>query len=118
MDVIQQLPYPANVRDVRSFLGHAGFYRRFIKDFSKIAAPLCNLLQKGIEFNFDKSCEEAFDTLKAALVSTPIVQPPRWDLPFELMYDASDTAVGAILGQRVDKRSHVIYYVSRTLNSA
>ncbi|CAH9110594.1 unnamed protein product [Cuscuta europaea] len=118
IDVIQNLTYPSSVKEIRSFLGHAGFYRRFIKDFSQIASPLCHLLQKDVEFQFDDACKEAFDNLKTALTTAPIVQSPRWDLPFEVMCDASNNAVGAVLGQRVDKCVHVIYYASRTLNSA
>ena len=63
-----------------------------------------------------KECKEAFDKLKELLTSAPIIQPPQWDLTFEIMCDASNYAVGAVLGQRIDKKSHVIYYVSRTLN--
>ena len=61
------------MREVRSFLGHAGFYRRFIKDFSKVAFPLSNLLQKEVEFDFDDWCKEAFDCLKRAVTTTPII---------------------------------------------
>ncbi|KAI5324228.1 hypothetical protein L3X38_033301 [Prunus dulcis] len=116
IDVIAKLPPPTSVKGVRSFLGHAGFYRRFIKDFSKISRPLCTLLAKDTPFNFDKACLEAFHKLKALLTSAPIIAAPDWDLPFELMCDASDYAVGAVLGQRRDKLPHVIYYASRTLN--
>ncbi|CAM8906093.1 unnamed protein product [Rhodiola kirilowii] len=116
--VIEQLPPPKNQKGVRSFLGHAGFYRRFIKDFSKIAKPLTRLLCNNMDFNFDEGCLEAFEKLKKNLVSAPIVQPPKWDLPFELMCDASDYAIGAVLGQRVEKKLHVIYYVSKVLDSA
>ncbi|XP_027184065.1 uncharacterized protein LOC113782370 [Coffea eugenioides] len=118
IDIIFALPYPASVREVRSFLGHAGFYRRFIKDFSKVGAPLFQLLQKDVVFNFDDECERAFDKLKELLTSPPIIQPPDWSLPFESTCDASDHAVGAVLGQRVGKAAHVIYYASRTLNGA
>ena len=100
-----------------SFLGHAGFYKRFIKDFSKISGPPTSLLQKDIPFVFDDDCLEAFETLKIALISSPIVQPPNWNLPFEIMCDASDYAIGAILGQRVDKKLTVIHYASKTLDS-
>uniref|UniRef100_A0A151UIA9 Retrovirus-related Pol polyprotein from transposon 17.6 n=1 Tax=Cajanus cajan TaxID=3821 RepID=A0A151UIA9_CAJCA len=116
--VIAQLPYPSCVREVRSFLGHAGFYKRFIKDFSKKALPLSSLLQKDIDFNFDDSCKEAFDCLKRALTTTPIIQAPDWTVPFELMCDASNYALGAVLAQRVDKLPRVIYYASRTLDVA
>ncbi|CAL9005239.1 unnamed protein product, partial [Prunus brigantina] len=97
---------------------HAGFYRRFIKDFSKITRPLCNLLAKDVVFHFDKDCVNAFNILKRELTSAPIIMAPDWSLPFELMCDASDYAIGAVLGQRVNKLAHVIYYASRTLNDA
>ncbi|CAM8962941.1 unnamed protein product [Rhodiola kirilowii] len=118
IQVIEQFPPPKNQKGIRSFLGHAGFYRRFIKDFSKIARPLTHLLCNDVEFNFDEECLEAFDKLKKNLVSAPIVQPPNWDLPFELMCDASDYAIGAVLGQRIEKKLHVIYYVSKVLDGA
>ncbi|KAK8998743.1 hypothetical protein V6N11_084126 [Hibiscus sabdariffa] len=95
-----------------------GFYRRFIKDFSKIAQPLCTLLQKDQAFDFDERCKESFDILKEKLVSAPIVQPPNWDHPFELMCDTLDTSVGVVLGQKIGKELHVITYASRTLDAA
>ncbi|XP_070679273.1 uncharacterized protein [Malus domestica] len=118
VDLVRHLPSPTSVREVRSFLGHAGFYRRFIKDFSKISQPLCRLLQKEVAFEFDDACSTAFKQLKEALTSAPIITPPDWSLPFELMCDASDYAIGAVLGQRKNKQPHVIYYASRTLNDA
>ncbi|KAM2832466.1 hypothetical protein COP1_032414 [Malus domestica] len=118
IDLVRYLPSPTSVREVRSFLGHAGFYRRFIKDFSKISNPLCRLLQKDVAFDINKECEKAFNHLKDMLTSAPIIVPPDWSLPFELMCDASDYALGAVLGQRKDKRPHAIYYASRTLNDA
>jgi hypothetical protein len=116
IEVIKDLPPPVNVKGVRSFLGHAGFYRRFIKDFSKIAKPLSNLLVKENEFNFDDECLRAFVVIKEKLVTAPIIIAPNWDLPFELMCDASDYAVGAVLGQRHEKFFHAIYYASKVLN--
>ncbi|CAL9025924.1 unnamed protein product [Prunus brigantina] len=118
IDLIASMPSPTSVKEVRSFLGHAGFYRRFIKDFSKIARPLCNLLAKDMDFVFDQNCENAFNALKKMLTTAPIIIPPDWSLPLELMCDASDYAVGAVLGQRVAKKPHAIYYASRTLNDA
>ncbi|XP_042401233.1 uncharacterized protein LOC121991287 [Zingiber officinale] len=118
VSAISSLSYPACVREVRAFLGHAGFYRRFIRDFSKIALPLSQLLQKDVVFDFDQRCMEAFDRLKEALTSAPIIGPPDWSLPFELMCDASDYAVGAVLAQRVDGAPHVICYASKTLDSS
>ena len=85
---------------LRSFLGHASFYRRFIKDFSVISKPLCNLLTKDNVFEWTEHCEKAFVNLKNLLTSAPIIQPPDWSLPFEIMCDASDYAIGAVLGQK------------------
>ena len=75
-------------------------------------------MQKDIPFVFDDDCLEAFETLKKSLISAPIVQPPDWNLPFEIMCDASDYVVGAVLGQRVDKKLNVIHYASKTLDNA
>ena len=106
------------MKGIRSFLGHAGFYRRFIKDFSKIAKPFSNLLVQGDHFKFDEQCMQAFLTLKEKLVSTLIVVAPDWELHFELMCDASDFAIGALLGQKRERIFQVIYYAIRTLNEA
>ena len=98
VEVIAKLPPPVNVKGIRSFLSHAGFYRRFIKDFSKITQPLCTLLEKDTPFAFDDSCLHAFEVLKEKLTTAPVIVAPDWSLPFELMCDASDIAVGAVLG--------------------
>ncbi|XP_048605046.1 uncharacterized protein LOC106442714 [Brassica napus] len=118
IEVMMSLQPTTTVKAIRSFLGYAWFYRRFIQDFSKIARPLTRLLCKEIKFDFDTECLAAFHTIKGALVSAPVVQPPDWDLPFEIMTDASDFAVGAVLGQRKDKKHHVIYYASKTMDEA
>ena len=118
IEAIEKMPYPRNIKGIRSFLGHAGFYRRFIKNVSKTSRPLTNLLQKDVPFVFDEDCKEAFEILKKVLIITPIVQSPDWNLPFEIMCDASDYAVGAVLGQRIDKKLNVIHYASKTLDSA
>jgi len=86
--LIANLPTPKSVKDVRSFLGHAGFYRRFIKDFSVISKPSCNLLTKDTVFEWTEKCEKAFVKLKNLLTSAPVIQPPDWSLPFEIMCDA------------------------------
>jgi hypothetical protein len=75
IEVIEQLPPPVNVKRIKSFLGHASFYRRFIKDFSHIARPLTNLLANDVPFDFDDACLKSFETLKNALISAPIIQP-------------------------------------------
>ncbi|KAJ9565234.1 hypothetical protein OSB04_001200 [Centaurea solstitialis] len=118
LEVIEKLPEPTTVKGIRSFLGHAGFYRRFIKDFSKFSKPLCLLLQQDHAFDFNEDCKTAFKILKKALVTAPVIITPDWSKPFEIMCDASDWAVGAVLGQRQDKIFHSIYYSSKTLNSA
>ncbi|RDX91888.1 Retrovirus-related Pol polyprotein, partial [Mucuna pruriens] len=106
IDIITSLPNPTSVQDVRSFLGHVGFNRRFIKNFNKTILPLSKLLQK--------------DELKSRLTSAPILQAPNWEFPFELVCDASNSTLGAVLGQRVGvgKPVHVIAYASRTMDPA
>ncbi|GJW61378.1 reverse transcriptase domain-containing protein [Tanacetum coccineum] len=118
VDVIAKLPHPTTVKGVRSFLGHAGFYRRFIKDFSKISRPMTHLLEKNTPFIFSNECIQAFQTLKKKLTEAPILIAPDWDLPFELMCDASDFAIGAVLGQRHEKHFRPIHYASKTMNEA
>ncbi|CAN0898822.1 Retrovirus-related Pol polyprotein from transposon 17.6 [Linum grandiflorum] len=118
IEVIDKLPPPTTLKGIRSLLGHAGFYRRFIKDFSKISKPLCDLLAKDSHFIFTDECLKAFTRLKKELTSAPIMLPPDWTLPFELMCDASDFAVGAVLGQKKDGKLHAIYYASKLLNDA
>ncbi|CAN6679878.1 unnamed protein product [Malus baccata var. baccata] len=97
IDLVRHLPSPTSVREVRSFLGHA---------------------EKDVAFEFNGECTASFNQLKKLLTTTPIIVPPDWSLPFDLMCDTSDYALGAVLGQRKDKRPHVIYYASRTLNDA
>ncbi|RVW21878.1 Transposon Tf2-12 polyprotein [Vitis vinifera] len=92
--------------------------RRFIKDFSKLARPMCALLAKDAKFKWDQNCQHCFEELKRLLTTAPIVRRPNWDLPFEVMCDASDQAMGAILGQRDEGKPYVIYYASKTLNEA
>ena len=99
IEVIQNLPLPSTLKDLRSFLGHVGFYRRFIQDFAKVSKPLTTLLCKDKEFIIDEEGKHAFMILKQALIEGPILQSPYWDLPVNIMCDASDYAVGAVLGQ-------------------
>nr|GEV27279.1 reverse transcriptase domain-containing protein [Tanacetum cinerariifolium] len=118
VDVITKLPHPITVKGIHSFLGHAGFYQRFIKDFSKIAMPMTRLLEKDTPLLFSKECVEAFQTLKRKLTEAPILIAPDWDMPFELMCDASDFAIGAVLGQRQEKHFRPIHYASKTMTEA
>nr|GEX91603.1 reverse transcriptase domain-containing protein [Tanacetum cinerariifolium] len=118
VDVIAKLPHPTTVKGVGSFLGHAGFYRRFIQDFSKIARPITHLLEKETPFVFSKDCIDAFETLKKKLIEAPILVVPDWNLPFELMCDASNFAIGEVLGQRKTKHFQPIHYASKTMTEA
>ncbi|GJW74629.1 reverse transcriptase domain-containing protein [Tanacetum coccineum] len=118
VDVISKLPHPTTVKGIRSFLGHAGFYRRFIKDFSKISRPMTHLLEKNTPFIFSEDCILAFQTLKKKLTEAPILIAPNWDEPFEIMCDASDYAIGAVLGQRIEKHFRPIHYASKTMTEA
>ena len=76
VEAIERIPPPRNIKGISSFPSHVGFYRRFIRNFSRISKPLINLLQKGIRFNFDDKCLEAFDKLKNALSHDPIIKSP------------------------------------------
>nr|GEX33961.1 reverse transcriptase domain-containing protein [Tanacetum cinerariifolium] len=118
VDVISKLPHPTTVKGIHSFLGHASFYRRFIKDFSKIAQPMTRPLKKDTLFFFSKECIEAFQTLKRKLTKPPILIAPDWLFPFELMCDASDFAIGVVLGQRQEKHFRPIHYASKTMTEA
>nr|GFA42887.1 reverse transcriptase domain-containing protein [Tanacetum cinerariifolium] len=118
VDFITKLPHPTTVKGIRSFLGHAGFYRRFIKDFSKIARLMTRLLEKDAPFIFSSKCVDAFRTLKTKLCEAPILIAPNWDMPFELMCDASDFAIRAVLGKRQDKHFRPIYYASKIMTEA
>ena len=93
VSIIRNLIPPTTVKGIRSFLGHAGFYRRFIIDFSKIARPLYRLLEKDAKFNFDESCQNSFEEIKSRLVEAPIMAKPDWDIKFEIMCDANDFAM-------------------------
>ena len=109
---------PTTVKRIISILGHAGFYRRFIKDFSKISRPLCRLLENDAEFEFDEPCRFAFEEIKLRLVIAPIMATPDWSKDFEIRCDVRDYEMGAVLGQRNDKTLRAIYYVSKTFNEA
>ncbi|GJS09817.1 reverse transcriptase domain-containing protein [Tanacetum coccineum] len=118
IDVISKLPHPTTVKGIRSFLGHAGFYRRFIKDFSKISRPMTHLLEKNTPFIFSEECIQAFQTLKKKLTEALILIAPNWDQPFELMCDASNYAIGAVLRQSIEKHFRPIHYASKTMTEA
>nr|GEX57526.1 reverse transcriptase domain-containing protein [Tanacetum cinerariifolium] len=115
VDVISKLRHPTTVKGVRSFLGHADFYRRFIQDFSKIARPMTHLLKKETPFVFSKDCINAFETFKKNLTKASILVVPDWNLTFELICDAIDFAIGAVLGQRKTKHFQPIHYAGKIM---
>eukprot|EP00253_Pinus_taeda_P032971 PITA_32971 len=115
--IIQRVPPPQKVRDVRIFLGLPGYCRRFIKDFSKLASPLFGLLGKDVEFKWIDNCQEALDALKGKLVTAPILRGPSWALPFHIHTDASNKAIGVALGQVEEKLLYAIYFVSKNLSN-
>ncbi|CAA7394227.1 unnamed protein product [Spirodela intermedia] len=98
IDIISKMKPPNLKKQIKSFLGHVGYYRKFIQDFSKISKPLSMLLSKDVPFNFDEKCFESFSKIKRLLIEAPILQAPDWSLPFKIMFDASNYAVGAVLG--------------------
>ena len=110
VSIIKTLLPPITVKGIRIFLGHAGFYRRFIKDFSKISKLICRLLEKDAKFDFDELCKAVFDEIKSKLVITPIMVTPNWNKEFKIMCDASDYAMGAVLGQITEKifKGHIL----------
>ena len=111
VEAIQQRPRPTTITEIRSFLGLAGYYRRFIKDFSKIAAPLTQLTQKNVEFQWSDACEESFQKLKTCLTTTPVLVLPSGSSRFSMYCDASRVGLRCVLMQH----GRVISYASRQL---
>ena len=112
-------PTPTNPDQIRSFIGLAGFYRQFIRNFSKIAQPLTSLLKKNVVFVWNDEQEKAFDTLKQALCNAPVLAFPDFQKDFIVCTDASNTGIGAVLMQRDENgKSRAIAFASRLLNSA
>jgi len=118
IDIIAKVFIPKCMKYIWSFLRHVEFYRRFIRDFSKIARFLTNLLTKDVSFIFDEEYLIAWVKLKKEFISTPIISAPDSSKPFEIMCNASDFAIGIVLEQCINNKQHVIYYSSRTLNDA
>eukprot|EP00253_Pinus_taeda_P028823 PITA_28823 len=116
--IIQRAPPPQRVRDVQSFLGIVGYYRRFVKDFSKLASPLFGIMGKDVEFIWTDNYQEALDTLKSKLVTAPILRAPNWALPFHIHTDSLNKVIGVALGQVDEKLSYAIYFVSKKLSKA
>ena len=118
IEAIQHWPQPANIHELRSFLGLATYYRKFVQNFSKLATPLTNLLSKEKAYNWTQAQDDAFGQLKKALTSTPVLALPDPNLPFIVTTDASDTAIGAVLSQDQGKGDQPIAFESRKLSPA
>ena len=114
VQAVKEFPPPKDKRSLMRFLGMAGFYRKFCKNFSVITAPLTDLLKKDHSYNWTKSCEEAFDKIKSLLISQPVLAAPSFDRPFKLAIDASDAGIGAVLLQEGhDGMDHPVSYFSK-----
>lgn len=116
VDIILNYPTPTSAKEVKRFLGMAGWYRRFINNFSNIAKPLNKLTSKNFKFEWLDEAEISFNHLKTALVSAPILKCPNFDLPFTIHSDASAVAIGSVLTQTYDDVEHPVAYCSRSLN--
>jgi TolA-binding protein len=119
VEKVKDYPTPTSLKELRAALGLFSYYRKFVKNFSKIAAPMTELLKKDIPFTWTERQQKAFDHLKDCLVKAPILQYPNFEKPFVLYTDASGTGLGAVLSQKDDEnRERVIAYASRSLNKA
>ena len=115
---IETYPVPKNVKNVRAFLGLAQFYRRYIKSFAQIALPLNKLLRKDVKFEWNSECDQAFKTLKKALITAPVLAFAQFDKPFILAVDSSDESIGYVLSQLDSEgREHPVAYGGRALRN-
>lgn len=118
LSAIQSIQIPKNAKQIQQFLGLCGYYRRFIQNFAQIAEPLTQLTRKSNEFIWTPTCQKAFEELKSKLQKPPILVLPNFKEKFHISTDASNTGIGAILGQIQNNHEIVISYASRTLNQA
>ena len=108
---VSEYPTPTNLKDLRAFLGLSGYYRRFIKKYAHVAMPLYSLTKKDISLKWTSKCQVAFQKLKTALTTPPVLAYPDYAKPFKVYTDASSFAVGGVLAQDIDKMERVICYV-------
>ena len=116
MKAIKEFPEPHDLTTLRSFLGCAGYYKRFIPNFADIASPLYGLERKGANVKWTTECQAAIDTLKKRLTSSPILTYPNFDQPFILDTNASNTGLGAVLSQVQNGKERVIAYAAKVLS--
>lgn len=118
MEPIVNFPTPKSVKDIRRFMGMAGWYRRFIGNFASLSAPITNLLKKSKRFTWTAEADESFANLKNALITAPVLRNPNFDLPFTIQTDSSDNAVAGVLTQSENGLEYVVAYASQKLNAA
>jgi hypothetical protein len=118
IDIISQIKIPSSQKEFRNLLGHVGYYRRFIQNFTNLDAPLFKLLKKDVEFFWNEQCQIFFEILKTKLSSAPVLRGPNWSLPFHICTDASNTSLGDVLGQREGQIPYAIYFFSKNLSPA
>jgi len=116
--VVADWPIPVNLREVRSFVGLCSYYRRFVKDFARISSPLHAMTKKNASFQWSEDCQEAFEELKCALTSAPVLAMPDDASTFILDTDASHSAIGAVLSQNQQRVERVVAYNSRKMSKA
>lgn len=118
LEAIKKLPFPSNISELRSFLGMTGYYRRFVKDYAKIAAPLNRLFRKDSSFAPQKDCNNSFETLKNTILDNAVLHRPDFSKPFLVQVDWSRNAIGAVLSQIIDDIERPILLQSRSLTDA
>ena len=116
--IIVNLLAPKSFKQLRTVLGHTGYYRKFIKGYEKITTPMEKLLKKEVKFLWNEECQKSLDTLKEKMVTTPILVFPYWNKPFHVHVDASIIALGIVLTQLGERGiDHPIAYSSRNLST-
>ncbi|CAF1068455.1 unnamed protein product [Brachionus calyciflorus] len=119
VEAIRKWPVPSKVKHIRQFLGLCNSYRKFIKDFAKIARPMTELTRKNVKWHWTEDCQKAFEGLKEKIMSDPILRVPIIGRPFKLYTDASGSQCGAVLTQTdEDGNEYVIAYISRPMKGA
>jgi len=114
IEVISNILVPTQ-KNVISFLGHVGYYRWFIENFTKIVSPLLKLFTKDNEFFWNIPCQTTFETLKEKLFVAHVLRGTNWSFPFHISADASNIYLGAVLGQKENKLSYAIYFLSKNM---